>query len=949
MNRTFEAMFSRLTGHRPMEWQRRLYGEFIEGHIPSALDLPTGLGKTSVMAIWLIAWSQGARLPRRLVYVVDRRAVVDQATAEAEKLRCNVQAALGIEKLPISTLRGQFVDNREWLTDPAAPAIVVGTVDMVGSRLLFCGYGVSARMRPYHAGLLGADALLLLDEAHLVPPLAHLLRAVEADTSLWPKDSADRELLPSFAFLPLSATQRNSRTSEHAHPPFRLEEADWRGDFVAKKRLEAKKRLRLEPLAPKDQDQQLASAAWALAIKDGKFSRVAVFCDRRERQDGGGGPSAQGIADAIKTLARADKKAGRVKREFHPVELLVGARRVHERDGVAKRLRSLGFIGEKTPLEKPAFLVATSAGEVGVDIDADHLVSDLTAWERMVQRLGRVNRRGEGDAEVNVFWGEPTVKNADRPTEPEKRARTAFASRAVIQKLPQTDGVFDASPGALRTLAERTRKDRALNALIEAATTPEPLRPALSRALVDAWSLTSLQAHTGRPEVAPWLRGWIEDDAPQTTVVWRSHLPLREGVPGWPRTAADKTEVEDFFEAAPPHESEKLATETHRVASWLQGRAQALLGGKRPAPEEIGEDEAVERGTSAVVDTDAETPATKRAVPLAAEQLKRDDTVGLMLSTNGGYLRRYTLADLAQEHKGKPGEEFHEELAGNILVVDARFSGLNDGLLDKDSEGEVKAADTSIEWNRTAQFRVRRVEALHEDLEEEWRSEQAFVIQCNDEGEALEWLRVEHLKGAAHREDARSIAKPQELCEHQDWVRRAILRIVEKIGVSGVMANVLAVAAALHDEGKRSDRWQRAFKAPRDAKRCGLAGPLAKTRGPIDQALLDGYRHEFGSLPYVERSPDFLALPSDLRDLVLHLVAAHHGFARPVIETRGCEGAPPSALEARARDVALRFARMQKRWGPWGLAWWEALLRAADAQASRDNDEGRIPQGAGRA
>ncbi len=57
-----------------------------------------------------------------------------------------------------------------------------------------------------------------------------------------------------------------------------------------------------------------------------------------------------------------------------------------------------------------------------------------------------------------------------------------------------------------------------------------------------------------------------------------------------------------------------------------------------------------------------------------------------------------------------------------------------------------------------------------------------------------------------------------------------------------------------------------------------------------------------------------------------------------MIGTRGCEDAPPSALEARARDVALRFARLQKRWGPWGLAWWEALLRAADQQASREID-----------
>ena len=28
-------------------------------------------------------------------------------------------------------------------------------------------------------------------------------------------------------------------------------------------------------------------------------------------------------------------------------------------------------------------------------------------------------------------------------------------------------------------------------------------------------------------EVGPWLRGWVEDDEPQTIVVWRQYLPLR--------------------------------------------------------------------------------------------------------------------------------------------------------------------------------------------------------------------------------------------------------------------------------------------------------------------------------------------------------------------------------------------------------------------------------------
>lgn len=118
----------------PFPWQEELLDRFVSGNVPAALDIPTGLGKTAVMAIWLVARANGAKLPRRLVYVVDRRAVVDQATEVAVGLRdlvdrdCDLKQRLGINgkrSLPISTLRGQHVDNREWLEDPTAPAIIV--------------------------------------------------------------------------------------------------------------------------------------------------------------------------------------------------------------------------------------------------------------------------------------------------------------------------------------------------------------------------------------------------------------------------------------------------------------------------------------------------------------------------------------------------------------------------------------------------------------------------------------------------------------------------------------------------------------------------------------------------------------------------------------------------------------------------------------------------------
>ncbi len=73
-----------MTDHAPLEWQRRLFAKYLAvGRIPRSVTLPTGLGKTSVIPIWLIALAQSAsesagvpRLPRRLVYIVNRRTVV---------------------------------------------------------------------------------------------------------------------------------------------------------------------------------------------------------------------------------------------------------------------------------------------------------------------------------------------------------------------------------------------------------------------------------------------------------------------------------------------------------------------------------------------------------------------------------------------------------------------------------------------------------------------------------------------------------------------------------------------------------------------------------------------------------------------------------------------------------------------------------------------------------
>src|SRR5260221_1092001 len=272
----FRPIFTDLTGDRePFPWQEALFLRLAEGRIPACCDLPTGLGKTSVVALWLIALAvHPERVPRRLVYVVNRRTVVDQTTVEVEKLRKNLAAA-GLEErlkklcatvsdvpVAISTLRGQFADNREWSADPPRPAVIVGTVDMICSRLLFSGYGAGFKTKPLFAGFLGQDVLLIHDEAHLEPAFQHLLDAIKKEQ----KESSDERKIQ---VMQLSATMRGRGDENDL---FQLTPADEEHAEV-KRRLQAMKNIRLlENKDSKKLDEELA----ALALKHHIAGRTAL-------------------------------------------------------------------------------------------------------------------------------------------------------------------------------------------------------------------------------------------------------------------------------------------------------------------------------------------------------------------------------------------------------------------------------------------------------------------------------------------------------------------------------------------------------------------------------------------------------------------------------------------------------------------------------------------------
>jgi CRISPR-associated endonuclease/helicase Cas3 len=862
----FAKSFRELTGHSPMRWQERLFESLRKGTIPDQLDLPTGLGKTSTMAIWLLARAAGTPLPRRLVYIVDRRAVVDQATAvadllaerladgaDANEIVTELRVGLGLapgKRLPVSTLRGQHADNRAWLESPSSTAIIVGTVDMIGSRLLFEGYGVSSRMRPVHAALLASDALVVLDEAHLVPPFEDLLRSAAAVPRKAP--------VPQMHVLTLSATGRQTPNAN----VFRLNADDERDERTVA-RLRAVKRLQLETVTG-----ELAPLLSARAIERAAGSRrVIVFCNSRR--------VAQLVANEIRKRSSKTDPAP---------ALLVGARRVREREALKDDPVFRRFLPQAgdPPADAPAYLVATSAGEVGVDLDADDLVCDLVPWERMVQRLGRVNRRADpGEALIDVFAMIPEKESESKAdVELLERWRAPFVSA----RWPEAkNGRRDASPAALASL----RDDAELAVLLREATTPEPYRPDLTSAVLEAWAMTSLEEHPGRPLVAPWLRGWIEQE-PQTVLAWRQLIP--RGGDGQP---APHQQLNEFFAVAAPHLVESLEAPTHQIVDVLRKRAVAWL--KRP--------ENVEGEVPFVVVLDSRN----RVV---------DDV--------------FTPEMLAESKT----DALHRAFAGRTLVIDARLGGLDDdGLLDdKESRTPPTLDGDPAVWGSTdIGFRVRI--AGRSDRIKDWPVEYRWSSDRESDGEEQEELRVE-----VRRSDSAMLGDPaiarasQSLAEHQRDAGTEARKLARELSLATDFELMLVASAEAHDEGKARALWQNAMGAPSDGR------PFAKTTGRGSPRALEiggvTYRHEFGSLANAAQLESIRTLREDLRELALHLIASHHGQARPVIAAVDPDY-PPSVSAKRAQEIALRYVRLQSEWGVFGLAWWEALLRASDWAASR--------------
>ena len=170
-----------------------------DGWNQRVLELPTASGKTSVLdiAVFHLAM-EGEKADRksalRVLFVVDRRLVVDGAADHAEgiaerirdassgilgEVRKRLERFGGSSALEVVKLRGGMYRDNAFADRPNQPLICVSTVDQIGSRLLFRGYQVSDRQQSVHAGLAGRDSLLFVDEAHLSQPFVELVAELE--------------------------------------------------------------------------------------------------------------------------------------------------------------------------------------------------------------------------------------------------------------------------------------------------------------------------------------------------------------------------------------------------------------------------------------------------------------------------------------------------------------------------------------------------------------------------------------------------------------------------------------------------------------------------------------------------------------------------------------------------------------------------------------------------
>lgn len=960
----FRTFFRELHGHDPYPWQERLVRQVLERSWPGAVELPTGTGKTAVLDVAVFALAAQAGLPParratgiRIFYVVDRRIVVDAAEERALAIARRLQEHLAVGAqnvlarvarallrfggrwpLRVVKLRGAMYRQQRWIDAPNQPTVCLTTVDQIGSRLLFRGYGVSPYQWPLHAGLAGCDALYLLDEAHMSWPFLETLLAVGD----YPR--ARVEIAPPPQVVALSATLPPATPGD----VFRLLPEDLEHEDLAR-RVGARKPARLEEVPSPDFEETMARFARELAAQ----------------------PEVRSVGVIVNRVSSARRIAGLLLQDpawQDEVLLLTGRVRPFDRDRLLERLHRGGL---------PRFVVATQAIEVGADLDFDALVTELAPLDALRQRFGRLNRSGRREEAPAVV-----VRRRDRDAAPYEADELERCWRWLTQRGSRQKGrrVVDFGSRAMDEL------------LVEGdAPRPAPRRaPVLLPAVVDRWAQTH-PAPDPDPDVAPFLHGLGADPSADVQVVWRADIAERDLDEGRARF------LEDLLALVPPRLHEMLPVPVWAVRRWLsRGPGSGDVADVEGAPGGAGDAPAGARQRKAFR---WQGPGESEIVSSA--QIRPGDTL-VVPASYGGVDRFGWNPEQAEPDEDSPPDVYELGLwnspsAGDFLL--RLHPAVVDAMLRRDAqEREPELHERLRELIRALEELDRRAAALQlgaflDELAARVRPEWVPILQrARDASRTAGWLlypqrteedapsgllvrvaapgaqapasaeaQVQDLVSDEREEDSLRGTKPVSLRDHSERVERYAAAFAAGCGLPAPLVTCLSCSARFHDLGKAEPRMQVLLHSGDVVAAAAAEEPLAKSGLEVwDRATRrmayelarypSGLRHEFVSAGLLARNLDALDGVPD-PDLVLYLVGAHHGRGRPFVlpvddpepqvvdvELGGYRfrGSSAHGLDSLASGWADRFWSLVRRYGPWGLAYLEAVLRLADHRASEE-------------
>jgi CRISPR-associated endonuclease/helicase Cas3 len=357
----FADFYQSMHGYAPFPWQIELAHKVAAYRWPDALNLPTSSGKTAVLDVWLWAHTAGiSGTPKRLYYVIDRRILVDAVADYAQDLFTRSRQS----GLVVRLRGGNGAAEEAWLLNPGGLAVISTTLDQVGSRLLCRAYGSSRWTAPVHAGLVGNDALIVIDEAHLVEPFRQTLQRISRF-----RQKATEPLATPWHVLTMTATPMG-----HADDVLTLGDDD-RAHPILQRRLHAQKMARLVNGTVAD------LAAEAIRLRSDGAAVVGVVVN---------------MVDTARLVHEALSRHGESI-------LIIGRARPIERETLAQDVMAHAGTGTRTKGRSPMFVVATQTIEVGLDLDFDAMVSELAPVSALRQRFGRLDRLGElGSSHASV-------------------------------------------------------------------------------------------------------------------------------------------------------------------------------------------------------------------------------------------------------------------------------------------------------------------------------------------------------------------------------------------------------------------------------------------------------------------------------------------------------------------------------------------------------------------